>query len=290
MDRIVVGVDTSASGAAAVRWALTEAVSLRVPLLAVRAWSPTVWAEGYAVAPLGVGGDAPEQQAAQDLADEQLSLACSAVEGADEVDCRATALMGSPSQVLVDAGGARGSSVLLVVGTRGHGALSRLVLGSTSSSVLHHSTTSVVVVPEPEPPQPEPPRVLVGIDHSPGSLAALDVATALAIRRGVPLVPVVVHPSLVAVFGSTATGDPTVGATVERDLLLTAATAAGAPAAQVHPEVLAGQTAAALVELARPQDLLVLGSRGRGGFTSLLLGSTSTQCVQHAPCPVLVVR
>ena len=58
----------------------------------------------------------------------------------------------------------------------------------------------------------------------------------------------------------------------------------------VRAEVLVGNPGASLKKLARPQDLLVVGSRGRGGFAGLLLGSTSTQLAQHATCPVLVVR
>ena len=68
------------------------------------------------------------------------------------------------------------------------------------------------------------------------------------------------------------------------------AAAEAAGAADVQAEVLTGQPTAQLLATARPQDLLVVGSRGRGGFAGLLLGSTSTQLVQHAPCPVLVVR
>ncbi len=59
----------------------------------------------------------------------------------------------------------------------------------------------------------------------------------------------------------------------------------------VHQEVIAGaRSAQALIDRSRNADLLVVGSRGRGGFKGLLLGSVSQQLVQHAPCPVVVIR
>jgi nucleotide-binding universal stress UspA family protein len=62
------------------------------------------------------------------------------------------------------------------------------------------------------------------------------------------------------------------------------------PAAEIRPRVVAGPPGPALVEAARGADLLVVGSRGHGGFTGALLGSVSSHCVHHAPCPVLVIR
>ncbi len=60
----------------------------------------------------------------------------------------------------------------------------------------------------------------------------------------------------------------------------------------VHVErvVAEGPAGSVLVQAAEDADLLVVGSRGHGGFVGLLLGSVSQQCVSHAPCPVLVVR
>ena len=177
---------------------------------------------------------------------------------------------------------------MVVVGSRSSGALSRAVLGSVSSAVVHHTTTPVVVVPEPRDSDSAAPRVIVGVDHSPAALAALAAAAEQARRRRVTLVLVFVHEPIEVPRGGAHAPDLALLEDSERHLLVEAARAAGA--ADVRAEVLVGRASAGLLSLARPQDLLVVGSRGRGGFTGLLLGSTSTQLVQHAPCPVLVVR
>ncbi len=287
MDRIVVGVDAGPAGAAAVQWALGEAVLRGIPLTAVRAWSPSVYAMDYSGVLLSVEGEAPECTAARQVAEEQLKRACERVSGADTVESTATAVLGGPAQVLIDASG---PSVVLVVGTRGHGALSRAVLGSVSAAVLHHAHGRIVVVPEPTEHDEQPARVLVGVDHSPASLVALAAAADEADRRGSSLVPVHVHePVLGDVSGlGTCTDDPAGLEAVERRMLETACAAAGVQ--DVDAQVVVGHPGATLNALARPQDLLVVGSRGRGGFAALLLGSTSTQTAQHATCPVLVVR
>lgn len=62
------------------------------------------------------------------------------------------------------------------------------------------------------------------------------------------------------------------------------------PSAPVTLRVVRGQAAEVLTEASRSADLLVVGSRGRGGFAGMLLGSVSQHCVQHAACPVLVFR
>jgi nucleotide-binding universal stress UspA family protein len=62
------------------------------------------------------------------------------------------------------------------------------------------------------------------------------------------------------------------------------------PDIEIEEVVAEGPAASVLVEAAKGADLLVVGSRGHGGFVGLLLGSVSQQCASHAPCPVLIVR
>jgi nucleotide-binding universal stress UspA family protein len=282
--RIVVGVDPSPSGGAALEWALREAVSTNASLLAVRAWTHTAYAaEAYAYS--STTFDGAESATAQREAEEQLKLVTERVAGSDTVDCTASAVFGTPSQVLLEQGE---DSAMIVVGSRGHGALSRAVLGSVSAAVLHHATGPVTVVPEPGDSDGRDPRVLVGVDHSPAALSALAVGAEHARRRGATLVPVYVHEPMEVPRGGAHPPDITLLEDSERHQLEAAAKAAGADA--VDAQVLVGSTVVQLLTAAAPQDLLVLGSRGRGGFAGLLLGSTSTQVAQHAPCPVLVVR
>ncbi len=286
MSRIVVGVDPSPSGAAALEWALREAVSTGSSLHAVRAWSPSAYAmEVYALNPTSL--DPAESMRAQLDADEQLKLAAERVPGADTIDLSATAVLGSASQVLLQQAA---SGDMLVVGSRSHGALSRAVLGSVSSAVLHHASGPVTIVPEPPESSSDgtPPRVIVGVDHSAASLAAMAVAVEHARRLKTTLVPVYVHEPLEMPRGGPHPPDLALLEESERRHLEAAAKAAGA--ADVHADVLVGNPVVQLLATVRPQDLLVVGSRGRGGFAALVLGSTSTQLAQHAPCPVLVVR
>jgi nucleotide-binding universal stress UspA family protein len=146
-------------------------------------------------------------------------------------------------------------------------------------------------------------KVVVGVDASPGSLGALEWALEEARLRRASLC--VVHawmlPLIEALPEPWAVGSPSLGPSDDevhshveaaaRDVLSASVNQArsAAPELEVVAELVEGRTAGALLDAARDADLLVVGSRGRGGFAGLLLGSVSAQCVHHAPCPVVVV-
>jgi nucleotide-binding universal stress UspA family protein len=284
MATIVVGVDPSTAGRKALAFALREGVVRGAEVVAVRAWMPPSFALTYPVPAVVTEVEQDVAAQALTLAEEQLKLAVDDVPGAHAVERRAVAVRGPAARVLVEAAG---DAVLLVVGTRGHGALSRAVLGSVSSSVAHHARGSVAVVPATAELDAPVRRVLVGVDHSPRSKVALRWAVEEAELHDAHLVPVHVHQHIVT--GEECVDLPALEQS-ERASLRAAAAAAGGASRVVEPHVAIGHPAAALEELASPADLLVVGSRGRGGFAGLLLGSTSTQLAQHASAPVLIVR
>lgn len=138
-------------------------------------------------------------------------------------------------------------------------------------------------------------RIVVGVDGSDSSVAALRWAVEEARLRDAALE--VVHaweyPGVADVAAIAAyTISP---AELERGAreVLDAAIAAVGPmptGVVVTPVVVHGSVASALVDASKGAEMLVVGTRGRGGFAGLLLGSVSQQCVHHARCPVVVIR
>jgi len=145
--------------------------------------------------------------------------------------------------------------------------------------------------------------VVVGVDGSPGARAAFRFAVEEArLREGRVVailawqLPIVEEPAPYMV--GTPTFDVPVGETAGAyrnaafDLIdsVLAELADGAAGVQVERRVVEDSPAAALLEASKTAELLVVGARGHGRIASLLLGSVSLQCVQHARCPVIVVR
>jgi nucleotide-binding universal stress UspA family protein len=139
--------------------------------------------------------------------------------------------------------------------------------------------------------------IVVGVDHSPGAKAALAFAAEEARLRGATLRAV--HAWQYGYVGYTGLEGavPVAGGDIN-ELHAAAQTALDAsvretlPASDVEIDqrVVQGAPAAVLVNESRDADLLVVGSRGHGGFAQLLLGSVSQQCAHHAECPVVIVH
>lgn len=137
--------------------------------------------------------------------------------------------------------------------------------------------------------------VLVGVDGSPQSGAALTYAVAEATRRGARLRVVSTYFPEYSVHGRTeplSASEPAIEVDVEAQArrMVEEALAGDVEAPPVDIVVAAGPAAGVLIDMSREVDVLVVGHRGRGGFASMVLGSVSLHTVLHAHCPVIVVR
>ena len=138
-------------------------------------------------------------------------------------------------------------------------------------------------------------RIVVGVDGSDSSIDALRWAARQAELIGVSLHVVTAwsfpehHTPFGIVFDIAESADPTARARAKLDALIVDVLGRHEKLS-VRPQVIPGNEAEVLLEAARGADLLVVGSRGRGAFAGMVLGSVSEQCVRHAGCPVVVVR
>jgi nucleotide-binding universal stress UspA family protein len=146
------------------------------------------------------------------------------------------------------------------------------------------------------PEQPARPRIVAGVDGSPSSLSALRWAIRQAGLTGATVDAVTAwhYPAAAGGYGWAQAGLAAGFGFKElaEEVLAAAISQACDPGSDVcvRPRVIAGSPAGVLLDAADGADLLVVGSRGHGGFTEALLGSVSQHCVHHAPCPVVIVR
>jgi nucleotide-binding universal stress UspA family protein len=135
--------------------------------------------------------------------------------------------------------------------------------------------------------------VVVGVDGSAGSVAALRWAGGYAAAAGARLRAVLTwrYPAAVE-RAPVGKAPPSVSEEVRAQMNehLATAIAEAAPAVDVEPEIGYGHPAEVLVRESDEADLLVVGNRGHSAFTGMLVGSVSMHCVTHARCPVVVVR
>ena len=285
--RIVIGYDGSSASESALRWAAREAQRQSLSLRLAYILSIPVPSTPMGVAALQVQPDSLRKSAEKLLGQVREQVRADWPEL--EVDA-VVSFGGAAPGLLQEAT----EAALVVVGSRGLGEFRYLAAGSVSAHVATHATCPVIVVPPSwEPGQGE--GVVVGVDGSELSLDAIDFAFEQAQSRHEPLTAVMAWHDPV----STGPGDmlPVVydlDALAEEATTLLAESIAGHtekyPDVPVRREVVRGHADEVLVTAGQSADLLVIGSRGRGAFRGLLLGSTSRAVVHHAPCPVAVVR
>jgi len=282
---IIVGIDGSASAKAALDWAVGTARRRNAPLRLVNATALNIYASRWQ-------DPTPPAQTTEEVAWSLLSTALAALEDVDVV-VEPHVGTGSPAAVLLEQAA---DAQMVVVGSRGHGDLIGLLLGSTSLQVAMHAPCPVVVVREPASGQElgrSAGRVVVGVDGTEVSEAAVRFAFEEADARGAGLT------ALHAWTWPESTLDaaqPPVwdGVEGEEDRALLSERLAGwsekFPDVHVIQRSFQAQPASAIVAESAGAALTVIGSRGSGGFKGLLLGSVSHTVLHHAGSPVAVVR
>lgn len=289
--RIVVGTDTSDAARIAVDWAAARASERAKPLLILVAVAPSP----DRAAPLDAGAPAESpflsrvKEAAEEAAAAELARVRAAHPG---LDVQTAVVVDVPSRPLA---AATADADLVVVGARGYSApLKTAALGGTSDAVATHAHGPVAVVPEfsrDNPQHPDGP-VVVGVDDSEQSLAAIAWAAGEAGRRGVPLVAVHAWrawPWLTDSLVGWSVQDASLGVGLEQ-MVKDLCAPYLADGQELVTRVEIGHPAVKLVEASDEASLVVIGSRGRGGVLGLLLGSTSREVMRQARCPVVVVR
>lgn len=292
--RVVVGVDGSPGGRLALVAALRTAAARRARLDVVTAVPPpVVWTRGAPVEVPDVDAIRDDTaRRARDLVGE-VRQELAGVPGIDDVEVTLTVTHAPPVLSLRDA--AEGAD-LLVVGSRGRGAVRSMLLGSVALHCTTHAPSPVLIVhPTPADVAVEP-RIVVGVDGSAGSRAALVAAVEEASRTGAALDVVATYSAadywtdlFTVVVPPPGEGHDEVARQTEA-LVEEVLAAHGEPTPAVRMHIVDGPAGDVLIHHARGAQLLVVGSHGRGALGGLLLGSVALHCAMHASAPVLVVR
>jgi len=285
---ILVAVDGSPESDAAIAWAANESAIRRAPVNLMYVIPPARvdW-------PIDIMLEPPEwyDKIAREILERAKKTFQTSWRGTSSAHVETTIGNGRIVPVLSDASK---DAHMVVTGSRGRGALHRLLIGSVSNGLLHHAHCPVAVIPSDRPSVHAGAPVVVGIDGSPSSEAATALAFDEADRRGVDLVALHAWNDFGAYLGVDVGADTEWRQyEIEAHEVLAERLAGWQeqyPDVAVHRRIVCNEPAYWLTEESRRAQLVVVGSRGRGGFTGLLLGSTSSAVVQVSSAPVIVAR
>jgi nucleotide-binding universal stress UspA family protein len=284
---IIVGVDGSPASDAAVGWAAHNAVMRGLPLTLMHVSDPLgpIWSQAQLLEEVAGWQEAE----ARSLLGSASKIARDIVGDAEQVTINGELQFTATIPTLVERSE---HAELIVVGSQGRGGWARGFLGSVSSGLVRHAKCPVAVIHDEQPQTPDPAvaPVLVGIDGSPASHLATEIAFDEASRRHVGLTALHAwsNRELVELPGVDW---PAIKAEEER---LTAEALAGwqerYPDVTVQTILVCDRPARAIVEASESAQLVVVGSHGRNALTRMLLGSVSNAVVQSVRTPVIVAR
>jgi len=274
--RIVIGMDGSDNAKGALRWAVEEAELHGASVQALLVWSYLDQQHTDPGAPFDPTYDAAAAKAT-------LGTWVSEALGAEhQVDLIVACDLG-PRGLLE----ASNSADLLVLGARGRGGFGELLLGSVSQRVVEGATRPVAVVRDPAPVRGG--QVLVGVDGSASSVDALRWAAREAKARDAELHVLHAWRLQVMAVSPWVAAIPDDIEAISRQVLDQALADPALAEVRVQGHLQHGGAGHALVERSGGAALVVVGSRGQGRISSLLLGSVTRQLLHHAACPVVVV-
>ncbi|MGW2459786.1 universal stress protein [Streptomyces sp. NPDC001761] len=279
---IVVGLDPVPGHRMAPAWAADEAARRRLPLRLVHAEGvPTRGCRGREVPPSWEEWNEALHKAGQQVLEEAVAFVAARH---PRLEVEVLLAEGEPVWVLREQ--SRGATAV-VLGSR-HLSRRQEVFGSHSVAlpVMAHTHCPVVVVPEPEHITQTPSYFVVGVDGSEHSGAAVDVAFEEAALHGAQLRALLVwEPGRLRIFDEHEPQQEC------RRLLseVVAGRHARFPEVDLRHEVVLGHPVKVLTDASAHALGLVVGTRGRGGFTGMLLGSVSQGVLHHAGCPVIAV-
>lgn len=296
---ILVGIDGSANAESAMWWAVDVAVALHRPLRLLTCYSlPTVVSLGAAAgfaSPLLTSDEVHEIDVRNRTAIEELRTRI--LLGYPDLEIETYLDQGSPAAALLKSSG---DASMIVLGTRGSGGASALLMGSVSYAVAHRSDKPVMLVPETAARLPGG-RVVVGIDGSGPAIAAAKWAVEFAdgLHRSLELVSAWHYPyAAMAPEGGMLLGPDfeelrlamlrdarSLVQRVRKEL-----DEVSRHNVSIDSEIVEGSAVDALLEAARPQDILVVGARSHSVLASVLLGSVATGVAHRSHSPVVVVH